>query len=222
MKKIKILTVTFENNITSLEVPYFRGAIIQTSGLENELFHNHNDKGFRYAYPLIQYKRKNGKPLMLCLDSGVESSFHFFSNHQEGIMLGNRKYNLVVDELNITTASLDVTKGAFKYTVNDWLPLNQKNYRVYFSLKSEIEQLEFLENIMTGNILSFAKGIDWRITSQVKVRINKIKNIKKITFKQNPRMAFSISFSCNIKLPNYIGIGKNASLGYGVVEAINN
>jgi hypothetical protein len=222
MKKIKILTVSFENSISPPEVPYFRGAIIQTSGLENELFHNHNDKGYRYAYPLIQYKRKNGKPLMPCLDSGVESSFHFFSNHQEGIMLGNRKYNLVVDELNITTASLDVTKGAFKYTVNDWLPLNQKNYKVYFSLKSEIEQLEFLENIMTGNILSFAKGIDWRITSQVKVRINKIKNIKKITFKQNPRMAFSISFSCNIKLPNYIGIGKNASLGYGVVEAINN
>jgi hypothetical protein len=222
MKKIKILTVTFENSISSLEIPYFRGAIIQTSGLENELFHNHNDEGFRYAYPLIQYKRKNGKPLLLCLDKGVESSSHFFSNHQEGIMLGNRKYDLIVDELNLSTASLNVTNGSFNYSLTDWLPLNQKNHKVYFSLKSEIDQLEFLEKIITGNILSFAKGIEWLITSQIKVRINKVNNIKKITIKQNPRMAFNITFSCNIRLPNYIGIGKNASLGYGVLESIDN
>ena len=222
MEKIKMLTVSFENSISSLEIPYFRGAIIQTSGLENELFHNHNNKGFRYAYPLIQYKRINGKPLLLCLDKGVESSFHFFSNHQEGIMLGNRKYDLIVDELNLATVSLNVSNGSFNYKLSDWLPLNQKNHKVYFSLKSEIEQLEFLERIITGNILSFAKGIGWLLTSQIKVRINKVNNIKKITIKQNPRMAFNITFSCNIKLPNYIGIGKNASLGYGVLESIDN
>jgi hypothetical protein len=133
MKKIKILTVTFENSINSLEIPYFRGAIIQISGIENELFHNHNDHGFRYAYPLIQYKRKNGKPMLLCLDKGVESIHHFFSKHQEGIMLGNRKYDLIVDELNLSTASLSVSDSSFNYSLMNWLPLNQKNHKIYYS-----------------------------------------------------------------------------------------
>lgn len=220
MTKIKILTVVFENCISSQEIPYFRGAIIQTSGLEHELFHNHNDKGFRYAYPLIQYKRKNGKPMLLCLEEGVESMHHFFSNQQEGIMLGNRTYNLVVDELKLSTKSLSVSNSSFSYSLTDWLPLNQKNHKIYFSLKSEIEQLEFLEKIITGNILSFAKGLGWLLTSKIKVRIHKIHNMKKISIKKNPMMAFGIMFSCNIKLPNYIGLGKNASLGYGVLELI--
>ena len=57
MKKVRILDVSFENEIRSWEVPVFRGAIIATAGRDHTLFHNHKDEGFRYAYPLIQYKR---------------------------------------------------------------------------------------------------------------------------------------------------------------------
>ena len=30
--------------------------------------------------------------------------------------------------------------------------------------------------------------------------------------------AFNADFSCNLTIPNNIGIGKNASIGYGVVH----
>lgn len=222
MKKIKILTVSFENSISLQEIPYFRGAIIQISGIENDIFHNHKEDGFIYTYPLIQYKRKKGKPMILCLDKGVDNIHHFFSNHQEGIMLGNRKYDLVVDELNLSSFSFEVFDSSFQYSLSNWLPLNQKNHKIYFSLKSEIEKLEFLEKILIGNILSFAKGIGWLLTSTIKVRVQKINSINKITIKNNPMMAFDIIFSCNIKFPNHIGLGKNSSLGYGFIESIDN
>ena len=110
MQKVRILTVLFENDISMAEIPYFRGAIIQIAGIENELFHNHNKNGFRYAYPLIQYKRINKKPMLFCLEDGVHSAHHFFSNQQEGIMLGNRNYNLIVNDLNLSATQVSVSE----------------------------------------------------------------------------------------------------------------
>ncbi|MDR1783619.1 MAG: hypothetical protein LBR13_05100, partial [Dysgonamonadaceae bacterium] len=57
MNKISILTVRFNNEITQHEIQKFRGAVVAMLQNNNVLFHNHTDDGFRYAYPLIQYKR---------------------------------------------------------------------------------------------------------------------------------------------------------------------
>ena len=35
-------------------------------------------------------------------------------------------------------------------------------------------------------------------------------------------MAFDIEFKTNLSLPQYIGIGKNASVGYGTLTIITN
>ena len=35
-------------------------------------------------------------------------------------------------------------------------------------------------------------------------------------------MAFNADFSSNLSIPNNLGIGKNASIGYGVVHQIKN
>ena len=35
-------------------------------------------------------------------------------------------------------------------------------------------------------------------------------------------MAFDIEFVTNMSLPDYIGIGKNASIGYGVITHVRN
>ena len=31
-------------------------------------------------------------------------------------------------------------------------------------------------------------------------------------------MAFNADFNCNLSIPNNIGLGKNASIGYGVIN----
>ncbi len=49
----KVLVIRFANNITFQEIPLLRGAIIQSVSNVNNLFHNHEGDGYRYAYPLI-------------------------------------------------------------------------------------------------------------------------------------------------------------------------
>lgn len=196
----------------------FRGAIIATAGKEHILFHNHNTDGFRYAYPLIQYKRIGKKPHLVCIDEGIDEVHHFFENKQEGLILGKRPYELIVDQIRLNKFNLQVWDKSFNYLIQDWFPLSQKNYKNYKEITSEIKQFSFLEKILIGNILSFAKGVDWNIDKEIDLKITEILRTNIISLKKIKREAFTLKFKCNVFLPNYISLGKNASLGFGTVR----
>ena len=222
MKKIRILNISFENDIQPWEVEAFRGAIIATTGREHILFHNHEKNGFRYSYPLIQYKRIGKKPHIVCIEEGIDQMHYFFENKQEGLILGKRSYELKVDELRLNKFNLQVWDKSFDYLIQDWFPLNQKNHKIYSEIKSEIKQFEFLEKVLTGNILSFAKGIDWNIDKSIDLKITEILRNNPISLKGIKRESFTLKFKCNVFLPNFISLGKNASLGFGTVREYNN
>ncbi len=220
MKKIRILDITFENEIFVYEVPALRGALIKLVGRENILFHNHLNKGYRFAYPLIQYKRINKKPHLFCINDGVDEAHKFFINKQEGLFLGNRPYELKVDAIHLYKHEAYIN-GVFHYFhLRDWLPLNQKNHKQYKLLETHIEKIQFLERILTGNLLSFAKGIAWMIEEELKVNIVEIKPPRQVSVKKTKRLAFTVIFKSNMHLPDNIGIGKNAGLGFGIVKKI--
>ena len=221
MIKIRILDIGFENSIEPWEIAAFRGAVIESAGRNNTLFHNHLKENYRYSYPLIQYKRIKKRPHLFCIEEGVDEVHHFFENKQEGLMLGNRPYELKVEQIRLNKFTMQVWDKTFFYFLQDWLPLNQKNYKDYKMLSTEIEQMEFLEKILIGNILSFAKGIGWKVDKEVKLRIKEIKRINIISVKGVKREAFTLTFDTNVFLPNHIGLGKNASLGFGVVKQVS-
>lgn len=217
MFRIRVLDVAFENPIEVWEVAALRGAVVKTAGTKNILFHNHLGNDYRFSYPLIQYKRIRKKPHLVCIEDGVDEVHHFFENKQEGLMLGDRPYELKVDSIRLNRFTMQVWDKYFNYFMQDWLPFNQENYKHYKELPSEIEQMEFMEKILKGNLLSFAKGIGWKVEKEIKLRIQDIVRTNIISVKGVKREAFTLNFTTNVFLPNHIGLGRNASLGYGVV-----
>lgn len=220
MKKIRVLQIEFEDEIAAYEIPFFRGAIVKIAGKENILFHNHKNDKLLYKYSLIQYKRNNKRPMIVCIEEGVDEVHHFFEKKQLGILLGERQYELKIKNLIMNQFTMQVWDKSFRYYLRNWLALNQKNYNEYNKITNEIEQIEFLEKILIGNILSFAKGINWLLEKQIKLRISEISDRKVINIKSTKRDVFSLVFTTNIFLPNYIGLGKNTSVGYGIVKQI--
>lgn len=218
MQKIRILDIEFKHEIKPWEVPAFRGAVIESAGRSNILFHNHKQDKFVYSYPLIQYKRIGRKPHLLCIEDGVDEIHKFFENMQEGVFLNDRPYELKIGNLNLNTFTMQVWDKAFHYYVFDWLALNQENYRKFQEIKEEEEKKQFLNKILTGNILAFAKGVGWNIDKPIITQIKNIDRIKILRVKGVSRQVFNVSFKCNIFLPNHIGLGKNSSLGYGIVK----
>lgn len=78
MKKIRIVEIIFENEIVAESIPAFREAIASKVEIENVLFHNHLDDNYRFAYPLIQYKRIGNNAAIMCVDQGVDEIYHLF------------------------------------------------------------------------------------------------------------------------------------------------
>lgn len=218
MRKIRVLDIEFENEIAAYEVPAFRGAVIETAGRRNTLFHNHIGNDFLHGYPLIQYKRINKKPHLVCIQEGIDEIHHFFNNKQEGLFLGNRSYELTVDQIMLQKHLVQIHDRSFEFSIQNWLPLSQKNYHQFQKMSSEMERLKFFERILVGNILSFAKGIQWKVEKNIKLRIIEINRTNIIKVKGINRQAFSLIFEANIFLPDHIGLGRNTSLGFGIVK----
>lgn len=221
MKKIRYLRIQFDTEIAPYEIPAFRGGVIAKAGPEHILFHNHlNDREFLYGYPVIQYKRIGRNPALICVDYGVDEIHHLFVNRDLDILVGQRSVTLSVRNLQMDQYTLQVWEKTFDYRLYNWLALNQENYLAYQQLNGDLARTEFLEAILKANILSFAKGMKWDVDRTISLRIDEIIKSKIVPYKQQKLLAFDVRFRSNVFLPDYLGLGKGVSLGFGTVTRV--
>ncbi len=219
---INTLLISFENEVSFREIPLLRGAVLNNIGSEVELlFHNHTEDGFRYSYPLIQYKRIRKKAALFCVGNGVEVIGQFLGQQDLSIVLGERPVQLKIESVIPKRTLVQVWDAAFKYSIRNWLALNSENYEKYKAIDGLSQRIEFLEKILIGNILSFAKGMDIDINKEIVCKFTSLKEPRMIKVKEIKVMSFDVEFKTNISLPNYIGIGKHSSIGFGTVVRIN-
>ena len=221
MKYTNILTIKFTNKIKKDEVSSFRGAVINLIPSENILFHNHTDNTLRYAYPLIQYKRINGCAAIVCINEGIDAIKNHLQNLNHEIRIGNRLTYLTIDTISPRNSTIEINNELHNYSINSWLPLNNENYGSYIRTESLVERYSMLEKIMTGNILSFAKGIEVYFSEHIACKITDISKIYYTDYKNVRMMAMNATFKCNATLPNDVGIGKGVSLGHGTITETN-
>ena len=217
MNKLKMLVIRFKNLINQEELSFFRGAIISTMENANILFHNHEENKFRYSYPLIQYKRINKCAAIVCIGEGTETIGEFFSNCNFDVNIGKRKTTLEIASVKAFQSIVQIWDDLLTYRINKWLPLNQENYLQYMNLESIVDKYAMLEKILVGNILSFAKGIGLHIDKQVICKITDIDDQYIINYKDVNMTAFNAKFKSNISIPNFAGLGKGVSLGFGTI-----
>lgn len=219
-KYIRTLTVLFDTEINYKEIPLFRGAVLKSMGEKtNILYHNHTgEKSFRYSYPLIQYKRLGGKAALVCVEDGADVIGQYLSEASGIISLGGREVKCDVSKVSPVRILIQTWNKPFKYHLNRWLPLNSKNYQIFQMTDNEDEKKTMLENILKGNLLSMLKGLGIRLEDELLVRITQLSDSYLIYNKGIGMMAFNADFTCNLSIPNNLGIGKNASIGCGIVH----
>jgi hypothetical protein len=219
LKKIRLLTVVFDTEIAGHEIPAFRGAVIEKVGGDNILFHNHLEgKQFLYKYPLIQYKRMGRKPALICIDYGVDEIHKFFEKKDWNLKISDRWLEMKIDKLQMNQFVMQVWDKTFNYSISNWIALNQENHIKYQELEAMTARIEFLERTLKANILSFAKGIDWTVDKEILLSIKDIRRTRSAKVKGKYLVGFDLDFTTNVFLPNFIGLGKSVSLGYGVVS----
>ena len=222
MKYIRTLTVLTDAEIRQNEIPLFRGAVIHSLGEHpNVYFHNHlDDDKFRYAYPLIQYKRLEGKAAIVCVEDGVDIIGQFLTEVNGTLTIGDRQITCNTGRIQPARILVQTWEEMFNYHISRWLPLNSQNYQRYKDIEGVVEKVSFLENILKANLLSMLKGMDIHLEKELILKITEISDSYLIHNKGVKMMAFNADFKCNLSIPNNIGIGKNASIGCGIVRQL--
>lgn len=221
MKKIKTLSVQLDSPLQLREVPKFRAAVIEATGRISDLYHNHiTDDKVLYRYPLIQYRSNSAKAGLFCLGAGTDVIHYFMQAREQTLRIGKRIMRIQLDKVELNDAYIEVCEGPHSYSLDNWQALNSANFREYQQLvkQGSIAQIEFLQRILTGNILSACQGLSIFLEQRFELKINNIKATRPYIHKARKIMLFDINFSANIKLPDQIGLGKGVSVGLGVVS----
>jgi hypothetical protein len=219
---MKVLCCTaflyFDNPTNKLDIQSkdLRGAIV---GLyPNEiLLHQHYEDGIvKYNYPLVQYKYVQKR----CLIVGIEEGAKVINNLNligETVTFFRQEFRILKKDVSFQESPYGTTNTMTPYSfITPWLALNEKNYEQYQKLGTWKERKELLEKILIGNIISMSKSLGYTVPEPIKANIISLKEVQ-TKLKSTPMLGFLGTFSVNFEIPDYWGIGKSVSRGFGTV-----
>ena len=185
------------------------------------LLHNHFEDGTsRYAYPLVQYKVIDKKPMLVGLAEGAGLLTELFLKIKN-IDINGKQYGVNSKNITSRVVELGSLDQLAEYRFGTlWMALNQKNYQYYSELSDDNARAAFLNRQLQNNILSFYKGIGFYTKDRIMATGSFTE--KSTKFKGNKMLAFSGKFVTNGFLPDYVGIGKAVSRGFGTIIKTNN
>ena len=94
------------------------------------------------------------------------------------------------------------------------MALNQNNFRKYINSQSS-QRPELLKKILIGNLISVSKWLQYDVKDRIYAMVNV--NPINVNFKNQKMIAFKGNFVCNFLIPDYLGLGKSVSRGFGTV-----
>jgi len=184
-------------------------------------FHGHRGDELIYKHPLIQYKVFGGSAVVTGLKEGayllkaVPSLEHLEIYHE--------KYPILKQTLSSDNVPFGLTDKLLTYAfATPWIGLNEDNYDNYLSLKHNQTKIRsLLVRILIGNILSMSKSLGYVVKDNIQLEAD-LGETKTVKIKDDVELiGFHGNFETNFMIPDFWGIGKFSSRGYGSVKRLN-
>ncbi|MDL2122709.1 MAG: DNA repair protein [Deltaproteobacteria bacterium] len=219
---MKKATLSFSNvNLRASHIHKFRG-FIGNFFKNHDLIHNHDLKTGKpiYRYPLIQFKLIDKTPAIIAITDKAVSIFSEIFMKLDKIIIEDTVIPVFEKDLKVEEVEFGYSDEIFMYEfASPWIGLNQKNFKKYNEADRE-EKNEMLKRVITGNILSMSKYLDCWLSKDQKIKIDiKLKEIK-VNLKGKSMTGFNGIFKTNFLIPDYLGIGKSVSRGFGAVRRV--
>ncbi|MEQ8702791.1 MAG: CRISPR-associated endonuclease Cas6 [Phaeodactylibacter sp.] len=195
-----------------------RGYFSRLFGAASDLWHNHESDGRPiYRYPLIQYKVVDRQPMLIGVGAGAQLLVEHFLEVRE-LEIDGLRLPVHSKQVKSRKVEVGVNGNLHRYRfANPWFAFNQHNYQEYQD-KPVQERQPFLERLLTGHILAFYKGVEHWEEEKILVNLLEVHPLM-AKFKNQPMLMFRGQFVTNARLPEYIGLGKSVSRGFGTVCA---
>jgi len=190
---------------------------------EHDLIHNHDRQTGKsiYRYPLIQFKIIDNTPCIIALTEKAVQVFTEIFMSLDEIVIDGRKIAINEKDLKIENVDFGFSKETFMYEfITPWIGLNQKNFLAYINLKTQKEKIDLLKRIVIGNILSMSKYLNLQLDQNQQINVALQLQHTKVTLKGQQMIGFKGMFKANFMIPDYMGLGKSVSRGFGSVKKI--
>lgn len=212
---LEVCTVKYsELKLKNRDAEKIRG-YIGNRYIENNLLHNHDDNKFIYRYPLVQYKVIDNIPTIIGINeaANIVAKIGLF---EDELIIRDVSYDINKKEINKENFEFGCTDDYIEYEfVTPWIAINQKN-RAEYQYGNEIKKEEILKKILIGNIISMSKGLGYTVSKQLICWINVEE--KRVKLKGITHVGFVGKFKVNFKIPDYLGLGKSVSRGFGTIK----
>lgn len=183
---------------------------------EYPLLHQHYEDKFSYEYPLVQYKIIDGVPMLIGINEGVDTLKKIYNEFEE-INLRGEIYK-VIKTFSIKDQEFGMTEDKHSYVfLNPWFSLVQSSYNRYKRLRQEDKNV-FLRKRLGSDIVRMSDELGYDVPEWIKgdVYVREMKS----WFKGRLMTMFLGGFRADFLIPDYLGIGKSTSRGFGTIKLL--
>jgi hypothetical protein len=216
---MKTLLVIFKNiPLKHREIEKLKVALNNSLDWQNDILHNHTpEKGFKYRYPLVQFRSFENHAALFAVGEGVSFLLDLLSSDYLPEMFSSN-YQIFKDN-----KAIQMVEKPLKYQLSHFIGFNKENFEKWKSLETLHEQINFLEQNIANHILNFCFEFGFTVPNKsLEVNILKMKSTDGISLKSNKMRCFEVIFKANIHLPEFLGLGRYKSMGYGITSKISN
>jgi hypothetical protein len=210
------MLVSFDLPITGQELSQWRGAFIEMAGFEHDLLHNHNgNEGYHHRYPLIQYRIKDGKAAIFATQDGVEALQRALASSDWQLRWKDKPHMLQVEDLRMQKDEVQLLNQPRHYQTYRAQLLNTENFQKWQAAEGMIERAALLEKQVGNYVMVALWALGWEEKGNVVVKLQQIRHQQPVRCMGKEVLAFDLTFSANVVLPELIGLGRSVSHGYG-------
>lgn len=215
--KLKTLYLVLETDRpVTKDATHLRGYV---AGLhpDRPILHHHAP-ALLYTYPRVQYRVVEGTPAILGIEEGAETLREIGGTIDE-LRLGTETYRVNRRVAYEQEVALHPTRGMWHYRfVTPWVAFNEENYERYRQMQTWPERKDLINRVLVGNILSMAKGLG--VVVEERLRAATLLEQVPVTYKGIGMTGFVGEFRVNFAIPEYFGLGKGVSRGFGAVRPL--
>ncbi|MCI0493530.1 hypothetical protein L0Z72_00875 [candidate division KSB1 bacterium] len=219
MPKLQTLILTLgDEKFFRRDVPKLRGYFASKFPEYIELHHHIEAKKYVYSYPLVQYKVIDDKPTIVGIGDGAEILKQIYNQVNE-MTIGDVTIPIHEKKIVVNEADFGLTEELHFYRfLSPWLGLNQKNYKLFQENSDPEFRFDLLNRVLIGNMISLSKALGYTVPGRILVSADT--RLRLIKLKGVDMSGFTGFFAANFLLPDFIGIGKSVSRGFGTVQQI--
>ncbi len=208
------------------QVKYFRGAVSGLAGVTAKTFHQHNVKRGgenMYGYPLDQCRCHEGFAAIFAINEGIQTVKQRILpklKYLKVVRLQHKEPSLMHLH-EVQNVILQKTSTPITYVLRNGILLNPKNVKRWEKLRGAAIMKRELERIIASQILSFAKRMNWTISTDRSfyVEVEQFRFQRSLyIFKDMYPILFDVQFRANVNLPDGLAIGSLVSFGYGAIS----